>query len=147
HLALTEIHHLAGHERLFDTLFLYESYPIDTAAFMGVQELTVTEFNNREYNHYPLSMMALPGHELGLRLEFDSDVFDARQIEALVERFQRLLVDMIDDPARRLSAMDVLESAEHDRLDTWSNREILARPVSAPVSIPEMFSQQVERDP
>ncbi len=38
-------------------------------------------------------MMALPGHELGLRLEFDSDVFDARQIEALVERFQRLLVE------------------------------------------------------
>ena len=147
HLALTEIHHLAGHERLFDTLFLYESYPIDTTAFMGVQELAVTEFNNREYNHYPLSMMALPGHELGLRLEFDSDVFDAGQIEALVERFQRLLVDMVADPARRLSAMDVLESAEHDRLDTWSNREILTRPVSAPVSIPELFSRQVERDP
>src|SRR5262249_29413787 len=63
------------------------------------------------------------------------------------ERFQRLLMDMVADPARRLSAMDVLESAEHDRLDTWSNREILARPVSAPVSIPEMFSRQVERDP
>ncbi len=40
---------------------------IDTSAFMGVQELAVTEFNNREYNHYLLSVMALPGHELGLR--------------------------------------------------------------------------------
>ncbi|OMB87914.1 non-ribosomal peptide synthetase [Mycolicibacterium conceptionense] len=147
HLALTEIHHLAGHEQLFDTLFLYESYPIDTSAFLGVQELAVTEFNNREYNHYPLSVMALPGHELGLRLEFDSDVFDSGQIDALVERFQRLLVDMTVDPARRVSAMDVLESSEHDRLDAWSHREILTRPVAAPISIPEMFSRQVERDP
>ncbi len=54
---------------------------------------------------------------------------------------------MIDDPARRLSAMDVLESAEHDRLDTWSNREIPGPTGEAPVSIPEMFSRQVERDP
>ncbi|OCB48449.1 non-ribosomal peptide synthetase [Mycobacterium vulneris] len=147
HLALTEIHHLAGHEQLFDTLFLYESYPIDTSAFLGVQELAITEFNNREYNHYPLSVMALPGHELGLRLEFDSDVFDSAQIDALVERFQRLLVDMTVDPGRRVSAMDVLESSEHDRLDVWSHREILTQPVTAPVSIPEMFNRQVERDP
>lgn len=34
-------------------LFLYESYPIDTSAFMAVHELAVTEFNNREYKHYP----------------------------------------------------------------------------------------------
>ncbi|OBG81541.1 non-ribosomal peptide synthetase [Mycobacterium sp. E802] len=147
HLALTDIHHLSGHEQLFDTLFLYESYPIDTSAFMGVQELAVTEFNNREYNHYPLSVMALPGHELGLRLEFDSDVFSVAVIDGLVERFQRLLVDMTTDPTRRLSSMDVLEAAEHDRLDEWSNRGILDQPVAEPISIPEMFSRQVDRDP
>ena len=54
---------------------------------MGVHELAITEFNNREYNHYPLSVMALPGHELGLRVEFDTDVFDAASIETLVQRF------------------------------------------------------------
>ncbi len=38
HLALTEeIHHLANQRATVHTLFLYESYPIDTAAFMGVQ--------------------------------------------------------------------------------------------------------------
>src|SRR5690606_19510449 len=103
HLALNDIHHVSGHEQLFDTLFLYESYPIDTSAFMGVQELAVTEFNNREYNHYPLSVMALPGHELGLRVEYDTSVFDVSEIETLIDRFQRLLEAMIDDPARRLS--------------------------------------------
>ncbi len=40
HLALSEIHRLTGQERLFDTLFVYENYPIDTAALLGVDGLT-----------------------------------------------------------------------------------------------------------
>ena len=106
HLALNEIHHVAGQDALFDTLFLYESYPIDTSAFSGVHELAITEFNNREYNHYPLSVMALPGHELGLRVEFDSGVFDVAPIASVVERFERILLSMTADPTRQLSSMD-----------------------------------------
>jgi non-ribosomal peptide synthetase component F len=82
---------------LFDTLFVYENYPIDSAALLGVRELAITEFSNREYNHYPLSVQAVPGHELGLRVEFDTDVFDAAGIERLVERLRRVLVAMTAD--------------------------------------------------
>ena len=32
HLALTEIHRATGNDQLFDTLFVYENYPIDAAA-------------------------------------------------------------------------------------------------------------------
>ena len=35
HLALNEIHRITGHDQLFDTLFGYENYPIDTGAFFG----------------------------------------------------------------------------------------------------------------
>ena len=147
HLALNDIHHVSGHDQLFDTLFLYESYPIDTSAFTGVQELAVTDFTNREYNHYPLSVMALPGHELGLRVEFDTGAFDIATIEALIERFQRVLATMVEDPARRLSTLDLLDDGERGRLDGWANRAVLTEAVTAPVSIPEAFARQVERDP
>ena len=109
HLALNEIHRITGHERLFDTLFVYENYPIDTAA-VGDHELSITEFASRESNHYPLTVQARPGAELGLRVEYDTDVFDAASIEALIERLQRVLVAMTADPSRRLSSMDLLES-------------------------------------
>ena len=147
HLALNDIHHLTGHDQLFDTLFLYESYPIDTSAFMGVQELAITDFTNREYNHYPLSVMALPGHELGLRVEYDTDAFDTATIEALVERFQRVLGEMTADPDRRLSTLDVLDDGEHNRLAQWGNRAILAEPATATLSIPEVFARQVASAP
>jgi hypothetical protein len=97
HLALNEIHRVTGHDQLFDTLFVYENYPIDSAALLGVRELAITEFSNREYNHYPLSVQAVPGHELGLRVEFDTAVFDAAGIERLVARLRRVLVAMTAD--------------------------------------------------
>lgn len=97
HLALSEIHRITGHDQLFDTMFVYENYPIDTAALSAVDELKITGFTNREYNHYPLSVQVAPGHELGLRVEFDTDVFTADRIEKLVERFKRVLVAMTAD--------------------------------------------------
>ena len=97
HLALSEIHRVTGHDQLFDTLFVFENYPIDTAALSGVDGLAITEFTSREYNHYPLTIQAGPGHELGLRVEYDTDVFDAASIEALIERLQRVLVAMTAD--------------------------------------------------
>ncbi len=146
HLALSEIHRVAGQDHLFDTFFVYENYPLDTAALSDVDGLSVTEFTHREYNHYPLAVQALPGEELGLRVEFDSEVFDVGDIEALVARFERVLVAMTADPGRRLSSMDVLDAAERDRLDGWGNRAVLSRPVTTG-SIPAVFAAQAARTP
>ena len=147
HLALSEIHRVTGQEYLFDTLFVFENYPIDTTAPLGVDGLAITEITTREYNHYPLSVVARPGHELGLRVEFDTDVFDAESIETLIEWLRRVLVAMTADPARRLSSMDLLDAGEHVRLDGWGNRAVLTQPVTASVSIPVLFAAQVARAP
>ena len=147
HLALNEIHHIAGHELLFDTLFLYESYPIDTSAFGGAQELAITDFANREHNHYPLTVMALPGHQLGLHVEYDSAIYDEDTIGGLMDRFQRVLESMIADPSRPLAAVDVLAGGEHDRLDDWGNRSVLMNQPEKVLSIPEVFGQHVKRAP
>jgi hypothetical protein len=93
HLALSEIHRATGHKHLFDTVFVYENYPVDTALFRS-NGLAITEINGREYNHYPLAMVVRPGHELGLRVEFDTEVFDAARIEKVTKRFQRTLAAM-----------------------------------------------------
>ena len=133
---------------MFDTVFVYENYPIDTGVLLGANELAITEFTIRECNHYPLTVQALPGHELGLRVEFDTDVFDTASIEALIERLQRVLVAMTADPTRRLSSMDVLDAGEHARLDEWGNRAVLTQPATATaVSIPALFAAQVARTP
>ena len=105
HLALSDIHRVTGQERLFDTVFVYENYPTDTAALSGADGLAITEFTNRDYYHYPLTIQAVPGRELELRVQYRTDVFDAASIDALIERFKRVLVAMTADPTRPLSSM------------------------------------------
>ena len=122
HLALSEIHRVTGHDQLFDTLFVFENYPVDTTALSAVHGLAITEISTRESTHYPLTVVAIPGHQLGLRVEFDTDVFDTASIEALIGRLQRVVVAMTADPTRRLSSVDVLDAGEHARLDGWGNR-------------------------
>jgi hypothetical protein len=101
HLALTEIHRATGHDQLFDTLFVYQNYPVDNTALFGANGLAVTESTGREYNHYPLTLQATPGTELGFRVEFDTDVFDPASIERLIERFKRGLVAMTGDSVQQ----------------------------------------------
>ncbi|WP_156750234.1 non-ribosomal peptide synthetase, partial [Mycobacterium sp. E2479] len=147
HLALSEIHRITNHEQLFDTLFVYENYPMDTAALAGDDELVVTEFTSHESTHYPLSVVALPGSELRLRVEFDTAVFDHSDIGTFVERLQQLLAAMAADPARPLSSIDLLNESERARLQEFGNQAMLTQPAPVAASVPELFTAQVARAP
>ncbi len=147
HLALAEIHRASGHHQLFDTLFVYENYPVDTAALAGDHELAITEVTSHESTHYPLTVIAQPGTQLGLRVEYDTAVFDAASIDTLIERLTRVMVAMTTDPTARLSSIDVLDAREHTRLDEIGNRAVLTHPAPPPVSVPVLFAAQVARTP
>ncbi len=86
---------------------------------------------------------------IGGTVEFRTDVFDADSIEALIERFERVLVAMTADPTRRLSSLDVLAEGERVRLDEIGNRAVLNGPAAAfaPVSVPVLFAARVGETP
>ncbi|MET0453680.1 MAG: amino acid adenylation domain-containing protein, partial [Mycobacterium sp.] len=146
HLALNEIHRVTGHDQLFDTLFVFENYPIDTAGMFEADGLTITDVTTRERNEFPLTLQAMPGDQLSVRVEFDTDAFDAVRIGGLIDEFQRVLAAMASQPGQRVSAFDVLDADEHARLDDIGNRAVLAQS-STPHSIPALFADQVARRP
>ena len=103
HLALHDIHRITGQDRLFDTVFVYENYPTGTAEPVVATELAITDVKNRDSYHYPLTVQAVPGPELNLRVQFRTDIFDVATIEALIERFKQILDAMAADPTRPLA--------------------------------------------
>ena len=143
HLALNEIHHISGYDKLFDTLFLYEGYPVDVAGFVGVDELAITDFNNREHNHYPLSVMVIPGNSLEIRVEYDTHQFDAAAVDAVMERLNRVVSEMVSGPERRISAIGALLEGEYDLLTCWGNVAAISLKPDSARSIPELFARQV----
>jgi amino acid adenylation domain-containing protein/non-ribosomal peptide synthase protein (TIGR01720 family) len=99
HLGLSEIQRATGFEQLFDTIFVFENYPIDrsllTRSFAG---LRITGVEMRDGAHYPLALMIAPGEELRVRLDYDPARFTGAQAGLIAGRFVRLLESSIQEP-------------------------------------------------
>ncbi|MGO9776574.1 MAG: condensation domain-containing protein, partial [Terracidiphilus sp.] len=113
HLGLAEIQGLAGLGELFDTLVVFENYPADRIGLdTPVRGLRLTEIRARDATHYPVSLAALPGEQLQLRLSYRPDLFERASVEAMAGRLVRLLEAAIADPDRTLGSLDILAPEE-----------------------------------
>ncbi|UBI35099.1 MULTISPECIES: amino acid adenylation domain-containing protein [Streptomyces] len=121
HLGLTEINRLAGHNELFDTLMVFESYPVGypqhRPEFSGLRVSGVT---GHDATHYPLSLAVVPGSRLRLRIDHRPDALDREAAEALAGRLERVLKAIAADPWTPAGAIDVLSEGERLRvLGEW----------------------------
>ena len=87
------------------------------------------------------------GEQLFLSTVGPEQFFSNCDVCDIAERLERVLKAMTADPTRRLSSIDVLEHGEHAHLGELSNRTVLSEAVTAPVSIPAVFAEQVSSRP
>ncbi len=151
HLGLTEIHRATGHRQLFDTVFVYENYPTDTAALSGADGLAITAISARDHYHYPLAVQAVPGAELDLRFQYSTAVFGADEIDTVIERFRRILSAMTADPTEPLTVEPlgaVPDSPEppHQRTDGGRGPATLVEQILADIYIQVLGVDQVGVD-
>ncbi|MEU4745585.1 condensation domain-containing protein, partial [Actinosynnema sp. NPDC023658] len=65
HLGLTEVQGLTGAGELFDTLVVFENYPLDPSALeLPGTGLRMADVRGRDSTHYPLTLVVFPGSEL-----------------------------------------------------------------------------------
>lgn len=78
-------------------------------------------------------------------LEYNSDIFVPATIERLVEHFQRLLMEIVAQPARRLSEFSLLTAHEQTQLrSSWGSGPTKTRPLT---SLHACFERQVAITP
>ncbi len=96
--------------------------------------------------HFGLNFLGA-GDQLFLSTAGAGQPFSNFDVSDLAGRLEQVLVAMTADPRRSLLSMDLLDEAEHARLEGWGNRAVLTQPATASVSIPVLFAEQVARDP
>ena len=114
---MSEIQQAAGIGELFDTLLVFENYPVDReglAAPAGGLRLGAVE--GRDATHYPLALLVQPGEVLRLRLDHRPDLISRGEAELIGARLIRLLTAAAADAARPLGALPILDDAERDTL-------------------------------
>src|SRR5262249_51883234 len=145
HVGLAEIQGLAGLGELFDTLVVFENYPVDRAGLATeAGGLRISELSGADATHYPLSLAVSPGERLALRLCYRPDLFDRGSVEAIADRLVRLLEAVVAEPDRAIGSLDILAPDERHRiLREWNDT---ARAVPR-ATLPQLFAEQVARSP
>ncbi|QKG20559.1 non-ribosomal peptide synthetase [Actinomadura verrucosospora] len=115
HLGLSDVQRLAGTGPLFDTMTVLENYPFDPdAAGTDLGGLTLHNVDGHDATHYPLTLAAVPGRGLSLRLDFRADLFTEDEGQRLMRRFVRVLESVAHRPDLPLGRIGVLEDDERD---------------------------------
>ncbi|MFD0069018.1 condensation domain-containing protein, partial [Streptomyces sp. NPDC127574] len=119
HLGLTDIQRPTGLPALFDTLVVFESYPVDEQGLSAAGEatggLTVTGLRHATGTNYPLTLMALVEPHLQLTLQYARAVFDRDTVKDYAARLVRVLARLADSPDLPADRLDNLAPDQRER--------------------------------
>ncbi|MDN3028478.1 non-ribosomal peptide synthetase [Streptomyces sp. S.PB5] len=145
---LSEIQQSVGLKSLFDTLVVFESYPVDkdglSAATEAADGIAFTGLHAHTGTNYPLTVMAAVDPHLQLFLQYAKDVLDRDAVEILAARLLRVLRQLSAAPETKAAAVDVLSPAERTRLLGEFNDTAVETP---DLTVGELVEAQVARTP
>ncbi|MGH3784611.1 MAG: amino acid adenylation domain-containing protein, partial [Pseudonocardiaceae bacterium] len=108
---------------LFNSIVVFENYPIDEAA-IAEGGLQVRESQAVDTTSFPLTLNAYLNERLGFHLAYDPDLFDPATIERMAENLQMLLESIVADPDQPLSRLPMLTEAERRQvLVAWNSTD------------------------
>jgi amino acid adenylation domain-containing protein len=119
HSPLVQVHGWSEVPRtlpLFESLFVFENYPIDPSLQERRDGLQVREVKYTNWNNYPLTMVVIPGPKFMLRIHYDCRRFDEPTVERALDHYQTLLEAICSNPDRRLLDLPLLTEQEERRL-------------------------------
>jgi amino acid adenylation domain-containing protein len=131
---------------LFESLFVFENYPVDATLLETAQGgLEIQEVRTSEQTNYPLTLVALPGDELALRINYQQQRFPESAIARMLGHLHCLLESIVARPEQAIAQLDLMPAGEREQiLDTWSDT-VSEYPVE--LCLHELFEQQVARTP
>ncbi len=144
YLGLVEIQRITGLNELFDTLVVFENFPMDQMpeeeAFAGMR---LAGMDANDSAHYPLCLLLGPGERLAMSFEYQPDCFTGNFIDALSRRFVRLLEAYAGNPDQVVSSIDLLSEQEHQQILVDFNQTRTEYPRDR--TMMELFAEQVRR--
>ncbi|MEV7940334.1 amino acid adenylation domain-containing protein, partial [Kitasatospora sp. NPDC088264] len=119
HHSLSDLQRATALPSLFDTLVLFESYPVDGQAIAEANAgagIAINGMSTLGGTHYPLVVGATADPHLRVGLQYQENAFERTAVESIADRLARVLTKLAADPDQAVSTVDVLEPSERTRL-------------------------------
>ncbi|MBN3895414.1 MAG: amino acid adenylation domain-containing protein [Nostoc sp. NOS(2021)] len=130
---------------LFESIVVFENYPVNATLQQLPGNLRIGELQDKGQTNYPLTVVAIPGEEMTVKIYYDRQRFDADIIDRMAGHFLTLLEGIIVNPHRTPGELPLLTPAEQDLLLVEWNATSAAHPINR--CIHQLFEEQVKKTP
>ncbi|WP_225422677.1 condensation domain-containing protein, partial [Pseudomonas huaxiensis] len=124
HTPLYDIQRWAGWngEALFDSIMVFENYPIADALHNAAPDaLVFDKVVSQEQTHYPLTLVIEAGDELAVRMSYDRQQLAGDTVAQLGAHFEHLLLALVANPQAALGELSMLSAVEQQHiLGDWN---------------------------
>ncbi|MEH1920952.1 amino acid adenylation domain-containing protein [Nostoc sp.] len=128
---------------LFESIVVFENYPQNPSFSNLGGSIQITKRRVIEQTNYPLTIIAVPGQELSLRILYDGSRFDGETINRMMGHLVTLLEGMVTNIEQTVGEIPMLTASEQHQLLVWNNTK-----TDYPhKSIAQLFEEQVEQTP
>jgi amino acid adenylation domain-containing protein/non-ribosomal peptide synthase protein (TIGR01720 family) len=131
-------------EALFDTLLVFENYPVSEALEANPGGLRFAGLEHREQTNYGLTLIAGASDVLNLDFNYLTEHFAERSVLGLAGHLEEVLRQFIEAPQRLLGEIGLLPLAERQTLARWNDHQA-AYPAER--LIPQSFERRVAAHP
>ncbi|QHG14920.1 hypothetical protein A6V25_26010 [Nostoc sp. ATCC 53789] len=128
---------------LFESIVVFENYPHDPSLSNLGSTIQITKRRVIEQTNYPLTVIAVPGQELSLRILYDGSCFDAETINRMMGHLVTLLEGMSANVEQTVAEISMLTTTEQRQILVWNDTQ-KDYPQKC---IAQLFEEQVERTP
>ena len=129
---------------LFESLVIFENYPVDESLRAGAAGVRIGGTRFFEFNSLPMTLFALPGQELTLRLGFDPGRFEPADVMRTLIQLRTLLEGVPAGLEQTLWDIPLLTAAEREQaLVEWNDTAAACPDANAH----SLFAAQAARTP
>ncbi len=138
----SEVH---GQTPLFESLVVFENYPVDQSLQAGKSSLKFTGMESFERTNYPLTVVAAARETIILEIAFESKLFNPHLIAGLLRQMANLLRQIAENPGGRVDRLQLLDREETQQVTAGFNNS--ARPYPAGKCLHQLFEDWAECQP
>ncbi|MET7768766.1 amino acid adenylation domain-containing protein [Nocardia sp. NPDC005366] len=118
HFGLGAIQRVAGMGELFDTMLVFESYPVDAEGLReaggAVGGLRVEDLSGADFTHYPITVLVFLDTRTLVQVKYRRDLVSDATARAVTDRLRHVLGELVTSPDRTPADTAALLDAESD---------------------------------
>ncbi|GEO12155.1 non-ribosomal peptide synthetase [Segetibacter aerophilus] len=130
---------------LFDTLLVFENYPVSKIISAQKWSLHFDNVEMREQTNYPLTIVVNSAEQINVKFSYNDQVLDEAYVAQIRDQFEHVLLQVAGDKINDISEIKVNTPGQEQHLLFEFNNTRVLYPQDK--TIIDLFEEQVEKAP